>query len=210
MRVRKFTLIELLIVIAIIAILAALLLPALGRARDLSKRISCANNLKQCGVAVGHYVSDYNDYLPFFRMSSPLNSWQKKLLPYVGENRNIFICPGAMMDKLSSYESSVPSAYAIMYTSETGSWTEASTRVTAKNMTRKLLKISRQSEVGFLVDTGGAEVIQTAFDYPQAPDPRHVGTCNMWFLDGHYSAMKGEVNGYTLPIHLRYHMLIRW
>lgn len=59
----EFTLIELLIVIAIIAILASLLLPALKNARDASYSIMCLNNLKQISVAAVNYTSDYSGYL---------------------------------------------------------------------------------------------------------------------------------------------------
>jgi prepilin-type N-terminal cleavage/methylation domain-containing protein len=59
-----FTLIELLIVIAIIAILASMLLPALKNARESAKKIACTSNLKQLGTTVQMYANDFNGYFP--------------------------------------------------------------------------------------------------------------------------------------------------
>ena len=65
MKKTSFTLIELLIVISIIAMLAAMLLPALTKAKNRAGQIYCAGNLKQCFSATCGYTSDYNSYIPF-------------------------------------------------------------------------------------------------------------------------------------------------
>ena len=60
-----FTLVELMVVIAVIAILAGLVLPALGRAKSRGQGTFCANNLRQLGVALQLYVADEEDALPY-------------------------------------------------------------------------------------------------------------------------------------------------
>lgn len=66
-----FTLIEILVVIAIIGILAAIILPVFAQARDMGRRASCINNLKQLSLAFMQYTEDYDGRLPTATLGGP-------------------------------------------------------------------------------------------------------------------------------------------
>ncbi|KKM99372.1 hypothetical protein LCGC14_1148500 [marine sediment metagenome] len=85
---RGFSLIELLVVVAIIGLLVAVLVPVLARARLLAKRVACQANLSAVGKAAAMYQSDFADYVPICwanissARSNPWKSWRASLLPY--------------------------------------------------------------------------------------------------------------------------------
>lgn len=87
-RMDGFTVLELLVTISIIAILAALLLPAIGAARESARRIQCVSHLREIGLALHNHHSAMQD-LPAGWKFDPSNSsaygWSVALLPYLGE-----------------------------------------------------------------------------------------------------------------------------
>jgi prepilin-type N-terminal cleavage/methylation domain-containing protein/prepilin-type processing-associated H-X9-DG protein len=112
-----FTLIELLVVIAIIAILAAILFPVFANARERARQTSCANNLKQLGVAFQLYLEAWDEVYPGpgYNASGILNSWASSkdagLQPFLrnSNSSSVYVCPD-LPDWQSSY---TPRTYAM-------------------------------------------------------------------------------------------------
>ena len=89
---QAFTLIEMLTVIAIIAILAAILVPAITSSIERGRRSYCQNNLSQIGKALNMWADANRERLPAVSINVQ-SYWDLQILPYMNNTTNVFLCP---------------------------------------------------------------------------------------------------------------------
>jgi prepilin-type N-terminal cleavage/methylation domain-containing protein/prepilin-type processing-associated H-X9-DG protein len=88
-----FTLIELLVVVAVVGLLTAMLLPAVGAAREAARRTQCVNNMRQLGIAISSFTSAHDGRFPRTYHSGDDRSWVFTLSSYLENVDEVRVCP---------------------------------------------------------------------------------------------------------------------
>lgn len=102
MNARAFTLIELLMVIAVISIIAALLFPVFGRVREKGRQTACESNERQLGIAIMAYAQDHDETLPPRTPAGQHYSWKFAISPYL-KSQDVYHCPSNPSRELEDY-----------------------------------------------------------------------------------------------------------
>jgi prepilin-type processing-associated H-X9-DG protein len=92
----SFTIVELLVVVAVMGVLAAIMFPVFAKAREKARQSSCLSNIKQLALATLAYAQDWDEVLP------PAENWAEAILPYT-KNTQLLLCPTDQTGEKISY-----------------------------------------------------------------------------------------------------------
>lgn len=195
-----FTLVELLVVVAVLAILLSLLLPGLSSARQSVLRTHCANNLRQTSIGLNSYSDDSNGFYPLGYNSSGVRGvdryWCDLLKGYVNAN------PGS---GFPYYKNTIFECKAdtdrVLGGTEITSYLYLSVFLTYYSTSDiALSKVKLPSTTGIITDgwctamTPGSAVadVEKARDTAKCMRMRHAGGANILFFDGHADYAKAR------------------
>ena len=219
----NFTLMELLIVVAVIAILAGMLLPALQKAKEQGMRARCTSNVKQIGFAISSYSNDFDDHtMPAQPKYDNAHTWVQGLIIWgylekgnfngeVGNNfrakamkpAGVFSCPSATgnyAEDVASYNTPTTTHYGLGFL--IGSWSYPTPNASsAKKLSQYLGYYSRVMMLGEKKwgPNNAYNVTVSAGSSGHILDGmiRHQGYGNFVFFDGHVEGRRPNM----IPVH---------
>lgn len=204
---RIFTLIELMIVISIIAILAALLLPVLNKAREKAYEIQCVNRIKQLNQAVTLYCDDYNSHLPILLAPTYHHLIEHYLPSYLGKNAPMaakdvlkFCCPVAyrLEKKLDRHVANAD----IFPFSSGGAWLDLEEQPIIISKIKKPTKTFTFHCAGPVIALRSTYIDRLKIGWTYCNVGLvHSGMVNIGFIDGHVGSQHGRLNQYLDVAH---------